>query len=123
MNRAEIRNVGDSRKFKLRDCPDSRVNPSLFRSCSELELSLDSFRLRHSVHGVEGGCQIPGHVGRGIAELTVSSFDVHIEPRRSAPLDIGAKLDSLDGVQGTEARVEAFLRLVTDVAEVRLHLP
>ena len=77
-----------------------------------LELSLDIF-LRHPVDGVEGGCRIPGRVREFVAELTVSSFDVHEEPRRGTPLAIGAKLDSLGGVQGSEASVEAFLRLVT----------
>jgi len=38
------------------------------------------------------------------------------------PLTVGTKLDSLGGIQQSESGVEALLRLVTEVLEVRFHL-
>ena len=64
----------------------------------------------------------PWRVRGFVPELAVRPFNVHVQPRRGSPLAVGAKLDSLGGLQRTEAGVKARPRLVSEVFQVRLHL-
>src|SRR5579862_9570165 len=86
------------------------------------ESDFDPFRLRHLVDGVKSCRRIPRRIRWFVAELTIRSFDVHVEPSRGTPLPVGAELDLLGGVQRRDSGVEALSRFVTDVLEVCLHL-